>query len=91
MYGSLSEYQQRAETATQGPGLQFPACVRVDLSRHDGDFEVDSTEQRMKDVEAAGGAIVFGPHTIEEMGIYAQVVDTEGNIIGLWQSLKAQG
>ena len=45
----------------------------------------------MKDVEAAGGAIVFGPHTIEEMGIYAQVVDTEGNIIGLWQSLKAQG
>lgn len=51
-------------------------------------MEVDSCEQRIKDVEAAGGSNVFGPHEIGDMGIYAQVKDTEDNIIGLWQPLR---
>jgi len=32
--------------------------------------------------------VVVGPQEIPGMGIYAQVKDTEGNIIGLWQSLS---
>ncbi len=51
-------------------------------------LEVASCAQRMEDVKAAGGDIVFGPHPIGDMGIYAQVKDSEGNIIGLWQPLK---
>lgn len=51
-------------------------------------MDVESTEQRMKDVTEAGGEVVMGPAEIPEMGIYAQVKDTEGNIIGLWQSLR---
>ena len=47
--------------------------------------EVDSREQRVKDVEAAGGSNVMGPHQVGDMGIYAQVKDSEDNIIGLWQ------
>lgn len=50
-------------------------------------LEVDSCEQRIKDVEAAGGSKVMGPHQVGDMGIYAQVKDSEGNIIGLWQPL----
>ncbi|MEZ6106082.1 MAG: hypothetical protein R3B96_08225 [Pirellulaceae bacterium] len=50
-------------------------------------IQVDSCEQRMKDVEAAGGAALLGPHEVSGMGIYAQVKDPEGNIIGLWQPL----
>lgn len=50
-------------------------------------IEVESTEQRIKDVEAAGGSNVFGPHQVGDMGIYAQVKDSEDNIIGLWQPL----
>lgn len=50
-------------------------------------LEVESCEQRIKDVEAAGGAKVMGPAPVGEMGIYAQVQDSEGNIIGLWQPL----
>jgi predicted enzyme related to lactoylglutathione lyase len=53
-------------------------------------IEVESTEQRMKDVEAAGGSIVFGPHPVGDMGIYAQVRDSEDNIIGLWQPLQGK-
>jgi uncharacterized protein len=50
-------------------------------------IEVESCEQRIKDVEAAGGSNVMGPHQVGDMGIYAQVKDSEDNIIGLWQPL----
>ena len=50
-------------------------------------IEVESCEQRIKDVEAAGGKNLIGPHQVGDMGIYAQVMDTESNIIGLWQPL----
>ena len=49
--------------------------------------EVESCEQKMKDIEAAGGKNLMGPHQVGDMGIYAQVMDTEENIIGLWQPL----
>ena len=51
-------------------------------------IEVDSCEQRVKDVAAAGGAGVVPPVEIPGMGIYAQVRDSEDNIIGLWQPLN---
>ncbi len=50
-------------------------------------IEVESCEQRIGDVEAAGGAKIMGPTEIPNMGIYAQVRDSEDNIIGLWQPL----
>lgn len=51
-------------------------------------IEVESCEQRISDVESAGGVNLFGPQQVGDMGIYAQVKDTEDNIIGLWQPLK---
>jgi len=51
-------------------------------------IEVPSCEQRVGDVEAAGGECIMGPAEIPGMGIYAQVKDPEGNIIGLWQPLS---
>lgn len=50
-------------------------------------IEVASCEQRLQDVIDAGGQKVLGPHRIEGMGVYAQVIDPEGNLIGLWQPL----
>ncbi|MBM4003571.1 MAG: VOC family protein [Planctomycetes bacterium] len=63
----------------EGGGSNSPVIV----------LEVASCEQRIKDVVAAGGAHVLGPHEILGMGIYAQVKDSEGNTIGLWQPLTA--
>lgn len=54
-------------------------------------IEVDSCEQRIKDVEAGGGSSIFGPHQVGDMGMYAQVRDSEDNIIGLWQPLTPGG
>ena len=51
-------------------------------------IEVESCEQRVKDVEAAGGTNIMGPTQVGDMGIYAQVKDPEDNIIGLWQNLQ---
>lgn len=50
-------------------------------------IEVESCEQRVADVKAAGGSAVIGPFPVGDMGIYAQVRDSEDNIIGLWQPL----
>jgi uncharacterized protein len=51
-------------------------------------MQVDSCEQRLKDVQAAGGSVVVPLREVGEMGLYAQVKDTEGNIVGLWQPLQ---
>ena len=50
-------------------------------------IEVESCEQRVKDVEAAGGSTVMAAQQIADMGIYAQVKDPDDNIVGLWQPL----
>ena len=52
-------------------------------------IEVASCSQRTADVEAAGGSCVVNPTEISDLGIYAQVKDPEGNIIGLWQPLHS--
>ncbi len=51
-------------------------------------IEVDSCQTRIDQVVAAGGTKVLGPNEIPGMGIYAQVKDSEGNVIGLWQTLQ---
>jgi predicted enzyme related to lactoylglutathione lyase len=53
-------------------------------------IEVNNCEQRIRDVQQAGGQHILGPHEVSGMGIYGQVRDTEGNIIGLWQPLHGE-
>jgi predicted enzyme related to lactoylglutathione lyase len=48
--------------------------------------DVPSVNEAIEKVQAAGGKVVT-PHTpIPGMGAYARVSDTEGNVIGLFQS-----
>ena len=49
---------------------------------------VSNTEDYCKKVVKAGGKVVLPARKIADMGMYARVKDTEGNIIGLWQELK---
>ena len=50
-------------------------------------IEVQSCEERINEIQSAGGSKVMGPIEVGDMGIYAQVKDTEDNIIALWQPL----
>ncbi|HWP91424.1 MAG TPA: VOC family protein [Thermodesulfobacteriota bacterium] len=49
---------------------------------------VSSIDEYVKKVEAAGGKAVMPKGEVPDMGFYAYVVDTEGNVIGLWEDLK---
>jgi len=50
-------------------------------------IDVPSIEEHIKKVESSGGKTVMSMMKIGEFGLYARVSDTEGNIIGIWQTL----
>jgi len=47
---------------------------------------VDSVDDSLKQVEAAGGSVVTPKTAIPGMGAFAYFKDTEGNVLGLWES-----
>ncbi|NPE30038.1 VOC family protein [Methanococcoides sp. SA1] len=48
---------------------------------------VDSIEDSLKKVEGSGGKVVRQKETVMEIGYYAEIIDTEDNLIGLWEDL----
>jgi len=52
-------------------------------------IDVSSIEEHLKKIESSGGKIVMPVIKIGEFGLYARISDTEGNVIGIWQTLKA--
>ena len=49
---------------------------------------VQDMEAAMKNIKKAGGETVRGKMQVGEMGYAAYFKDTEGNIIGLWQTIN---
>lgn len=49
-------------------------------------LNVPSLDDRLKKVEEAGGKVVLPKMDIGAYGFYACASDTEGNVIGIWQS-----
>jgi predicted enzyme related to lactoylglutathione lyase len=47
---------------------------------------VDSVETTLKEIEAAGGSVVTPRTEIPGMGAFGYFKDTEGNVLGLWES-----
>jgi len=47
---------------------------------------VDSIDEALKKVQAAGGKVVTPRTPIPGMGAYARITDTEGNVVGLFQT-----
>ncbi len=47
---------------------------------------VDSLDQTLDRVKAAGGKVVTPKTPIPGMGAYARISDTEGNVVGLFQA-----
>jgi predicted enzyme related to lactoylglutathione lyase len=48
---------------------------------------VDSIDDALKKIEAAGGSVVTPRTEIPGMGAYAYFTDTEGNTLGLWENV----
>jgi uncharacterized protein len=51
-------------------------------------INVSSVDEYLKKVEKAGGKTVMPKAQVGDMGLYARVTDTEGNVIGLWEHLR---
>lgn len=51
-------------------------------------INVDSIDDSLAKVLKAGGKVVTEKKKVAEMGYYAYVSDTEGNILGLWESIQ---
>ena len=52
------------------------------------EINVPSIDKCLKKVEEAGGKTVLGRGPISDLGFFAVVKDTEGNIIGLWEDVR---
>lgn len=84
--------------ATTGPtdpeaGASEPGFINGGLfERRDGFtapnvvIDVPSIDEALAAVEAAGGKLVQGRQAVGEMGFAAYFTDTEGNLVGLWES-----
>ncbi|MBK1783763.1 VOC family protein [Prauserella cavernicola] len=62
----------RADAAPKGPVLTV---------------DVASIDAALEKIERLGGAKLVGRTEIPQMGYYAYFVDTEGNVVGLWENL----
>lgn len=54
-------------------------------------INVPSLDEHLKKIGQAGGKVVMPKQQVMDMGLYARVTDTEGNIIGVWQDLQRSG
>ena len=49
---------------------------------------VENMDEAIKKVESLGGKIVSGKVEVPNMGFNAYFMDTEGNVLGLWQATR---
>ena len=65
------------------PEIQGPKMTRVVMS-------VDDIQAAMKAVEAGGGHVVGEPVEIPMIGLWVNITDTEGNLVGMLQAAPRQ-
>lgn len=49
-------------------------------------IEVDSIDESLKRIETLGGRVVRGKQPVGNIGYAAYFADSEGNVLGLWQT-----
>jgi len=52
-------------------------------------IQVDGIDDALAKIEAEGGSVVHPRSEIPNMGAFAYFKDTEGNVMGLWESAPA--
>ncbi|MEJ1179246.1 MULTISPECIES: VOC family protein [unclassified Pseudarthrobacter] len=54
-------------------------------------IDVEDVDAALAQVESAGGSVIQAKDAVPGMGYYAYFKDTEGNIMGLWQTDSSAG
>ena len=77
----------------QGP--TEPGFINGGMFERSGEFQgaspnividVPSVDEALRKIEAAGGTVVMERTQVGEMGFTGYFTDTEGNVIGVWES-----
>lgn len=71
-----------------------PGAINGGLFRRNADapstpvitIDVDSVDDALKQIEAAGGSVVQPRTELPGMGAFAYFTDPEGNVVGLWET-----
>ena len=72
-----------------------PGAINGGLVQKDKDtpypvvvVKVADIDDALKKIVSNGGKVVMGRYPVGPIGLYAHVLDPEGNIIGVWQDVK---
>lgn len=84
-YPGAPQYYGMANTGESNPGINGALFQRSEGSTTSLTMSVDSIEDAVAAVEAAGGKVLQGKAPVPTMGWFATCQDTEGNTIGLWK------
>lgn len=94
--GMEKNYHLANTVATDDTGLpQEPGAINGALYQREKPEEstlivinVSSIDEYLKKVQFSGGKVVVPKSPVGDFGLYAEISDTEGNVIGLFQNLK---
>jgi predicted enzyme related to lactoylglutathione lyase len=90
------EYNLVTTTPTDEEGMpKEPGGINGALYKRESPKEapsvvinVPSIDDYLIKIEKAGGKVIWQKEPVGDFGLYAQIADTEGNVIGLWQDVE---
>ena len=93
--GMGMDYQLVTTTPTDEEGMpKEPGAINGALYKRERPEEppsivinVPSIDEYLNKVKKAGGKVIWQKEAVGDFGLYAQISDTEGNVIGLWQDV----
>jgi predicted enzyme related to lactoylglutathione lyase len=83
-FDGAPEYYGMASTGDGNPGINGALFQRRPDSATTLTMSVPSIEDAIATAEANGGKVVVGKTPIPGMGYFANITDTEGNVIGVF-------
>ena len=83
-YPGAPTYYGMASTGETNPGINGALFQRGEDSGTTITMSVDSIEDSIAKIKAAGGSVIRDKMPIPTMGYFATCTDTEGNTIGLF-------
>jgi uncharacterized protein len=83
----VDEQFQHKESGAINGGM-FPRGPQLPVHAPVITIGVDSIDQHLRKIEPAGGTLVVPKGEVPGMGWYAYFKDTEGNLMGLWETMQ---
>jgi len=83
-YEGAPQYYGLAATGDSNPGIDGALFQRTEGSATTITMGVDSIEDALEQIKAAGGSVVLGKTPVPGMGYFATCTDTEGNAFGIF-------